>query len=177
MLHSIVTFINRPVMAVCLVLAIGSLPACASAPASPPPSNFSGGWSVKWCDRSNPKLDCGGFNISLVQEGNRLCGDFGGALVNLRQIDDGQIVGVVVGDTAILTIQSNRNNSINLVRAELQASRLKWRVVDQVRQGDSGDTDVIATNDELVRDERQATSGTPGHQTRTCSQITGRSKD
>lgn len=177
MLHSIVTFINRPVMAACLVLAIGSLPACASTPASAPPSDFSGGWSVKWCDRSNPKLDCGGFNISLVQEGNRLCGDFGGALVNLRQIDDGQIVGVVVGDTAILTIQSSRNNSINLVRAELQASRLKWRVVDQVRQGDSGDTDVIATNDELVRDVRQATPGTPGHQTRTCSQITGRSKD
>ena len=30
--------------------------------AQPPPADFSGAWSVRWCDRSNPKLDCGGFN-------------------------------------------------------------------------------------------------------------------
>ncbi|WP_313343637.1 hypothetical protein [Stenotrophomonas sp.] len=177
MLHSKVSCFSRPVMATCLLLGMGSLPACASTQPSAPPADFSGGWSVKWCDRSNPTLDCGGFNISLVQEGNRLCGDFGGALVNLRQIDDGQIVGTVVGDTAVLTVQSNRNNSITLVRAELQSTTLKWRAVDQVRPGDNGDTDVIATNDVLVRDEHQAKAGAPSDQTPTCNQITGNSKD
>ncbi len=32
-------------------------------------TDFNGGWSVRWCDKANPKLDCGGFNITLVQDG------------------------------------------------------------------------------------------------------------
>ncbi|MGH8039529.1 MAG: hypothetical protein ACREPD_17490 [Stenotrophomonas sp.] len=167
------TFINRPVMAASLLLAAGSLPACASTPASPPPSDFSGGWSVKWCDRSNPKLDCGGFNISLVQEGNRLCGDFGGALVNLRQIDDGTLVGTAVGNTAVLAVQSNRNSSIHLVRAELQGDLLKWEEVDLISKADNNDIDVIASDDVLRRDA-PPTGGKPSPSlNRTCRDVTG----
>lgn len=162
----------RPMMAACLLLGMSGLPACASTPKATPSADFSGNWSVKWCDRSNPKLDCGGFNISLVQEGTRLCGDFGGALVNLRQIDDGQVVGTVVGNTAVLAIQSNRNGSISLARAELHDNTLKWQVVDQIRSGDNGDTDVIATKDELKREPSPADVST-----RTCRQITGNSRD
>ncbi len=167
-----ISSMNRPIMAACLTLGMSALPACASSPKSAPSADFSGNWSVKWCDRSNPKLDCGGFNLSLVQEGTRLCGDFGGALVNLRQIDDGQVVGTVVGSTAVLTIQSNRNGSISLARAELHNNTLNWQVVDEVRQGDNGDTDVISTKDELKREPSSSNAGT-----RTCSQITDNSKD
>ncbi len=172
MLHLRPTFINRHIIAACLLLGMTTLPACASTPRSPPPADFSGNWAVKWCDRSNPKLDCGGFNLSLVQEGLRLCGDFGGALVNLRQIDDGQVVGTVVGNTAVLTIQSNRNGSISLARADLHGNTLTWKVVDEIRQGENGDTDVISTNDELKREPSSPEAGA-----RTCSQITGNSKD
>lgn len=172
MLHLRVPSIARSIMAACLLLAMSALPAYASPPKTTPSTDFSGNWSVRWCDRSNPKLDCGGFNLSLVQEGTRLCGDFGGALVNLRQIDDGQVVGTVVGDTAVLTIQSNRNGSISLARAELDDNTLKWQVVDEIRPGDNGDTDVISTKDELNREPGQAEANP-----RTCRQITGNSKD
>ncbi len=166
------TFIHHAIMASTLLLAIGTLPACASPSKTKPSADFSGGWAVKWCDRTNPKLDCGGFNVNLVQEGTRLCGDFGGALVNLRQIDDGQLVGTVVGNTAVLAVQSNRNGSISLARAELQGETLEWRVVDEIRQGDNGDTDVIAANDVLTRSSAPSKAGTA-----TCSQILGTSKE
>ncbi len=91
--HLRTTLIKHSIMAASLALGTGTLSACASTPESPPTADFSGNWHVKWCDRTNPKLDCGGFDISVVQEGNRLCGDFGGALVNLRQIDDGTLIG------------------------------------------------------------------------------------
>lgn len=130
---------------------LGPMPPDVATPKAVPPADVSGTWSVEWCDRINPKLDCGGFNVTLVQEGTRLCGDFGGALVNLRQIDDGQEVGIVVGNTAVLAVESGRNGSISLVRAERHGDTLKWRVVDSISKGDNGDTDVIAINDDLKR--------------------------
>jgi len=132
-----------------------SLIACASSSPAPASTkaNFNGGWSVKWCDKTNPKLDCGGFNITLIQEGERICGDFGGALVNLRQIDEGNIVGTVVGNTALLAVESMRNQSIVLVRAERRGSTLHWRVVDDIKRGGS-EIDVIASNSVLVQDSK-----------------------
>ncbi|MFC7519849.1 hypothetical protein ACFQS6_05600 [Xanthomonas populi] len=57
-----------------------------SPPAKAAKANFNGAWSVKWCDETNPKLDCCGFNVTLVQEGDRICGDLGGALVKRRNL-------------------------------------------------------------------------------------------
>ncbi len=162
----------------CLLLALAALPACASGPGpSSFTPDFNGSWAVEWCDRSNPQLDCGGFNVSLVQEGTRICGDFGGALVNLRQVDEGRVVGTTVGNTAVLAVESNRNGSIALVRAELQGSLLKWRVVDQIRKGENSDIDVVANNDELRKQEQQHSDATPSTSSRTCNQIVGNSKD
>lgn len=161
-----------------LLLAVAALPACASRPAfSSFTSDFNGSWAVEWCDRSNPQLDCGGFNVSLVQAGPRICGDFGGALVNLRQVDEGRVVGTVVGNTAVLAVESNRNGSIALVRAELQGALLKWRVVDEIRRGENNDIDVVANNDELRKQEQQHSDATPSTSPRTCNQITSNSKD
>jgi hypothetical protein len=142
-------------ISLCFLLASSALLiACASSSAEPvgAKANFNGGWSIKWCDKKNPKLDCGGFNITLIQEGDRICGDFGGALVNLRQIDEGTIVGTAVGNTAVLAVESNRNGSISLVRAKVNGNSLQWNVVDQVRRGDNNDIDIIATDDILTKD-------------------------
>ena len=165
--HLRMTLIKHSIMAASLALATATLPACASTPKSPPTADFSGNWHVKWCDRTNPKLDCGGFDISVVQEGNRLCGDFGGALVNLRQIDDGTLIGTAVGNTAVLAVQSRRNGVIVLVRAELLGDRLKWKVVDDIRRAENNDIEVIALDDVL---QRAPSSPQP---TRTCRQNTG----
>lgn len=123
--------------------------------------SFSGHWYVKWCDKTNPNLDCGGFNITLVQEGDRICGDFGGALVNLRQTDEGAIVGTKVGSTAVLAVESMRSRSIVLVRAELVGNTLHWKTVDQIRRGE-GDIDVIATNEVLTKKPSTALSAPRG---------------
>ena len=149
-----------------VLLCVGALSACASGPRKAPNRvDFSGGWAIEWCDHTNPTLDCGGFSVTLVQEGNRICGDFGGALVNLRQIDEGGVVGTVVGDTAVLAVQSSRNGSISLVRAEHHGTALNWRVVDEIRRRENADIDVIANNDVL---ERQPRRGRPS--SRSCAQ-------
>ncbi|WNH51349.1 hypothetical protein [Stenotrophomonas oahuensis] len=172
--HLRITFIKNSAMAACLVLATVALSACASTPKTAAIADFSGSWYVKWCDRTNPKLDCGGFDISVVQEGNRMCGDFGGALVNLRQIDDGTLIGTAVGNTAVLAVQSNRNGAIHLVRAELQGDALKWEEVDLIRKADNNDILVIATSDVLRRSE-PPTEGRPSPSlNRTCRDVTTR---
>lgn len=133
--------------------------ACASSqPVQAAKADFNGVWSVKWCDKSNPKLDCGGFNVTLAQKGERICGDFGGALVNLRQTDEGTIVGAAIGKTAVLTVRSQRSQAILLIRVELNDDTLSWRAVDTVQRGE-GDIDVIASNDVLTR--TPSTASTP----------------
>ena len=95
-------------------------------------------------------LDCGGFNVSLVQRNESICGDFDGALVGLRQVDEGTVVGSAVGDTAILAVESLRSQAILLVRAERSGDTLRWKVIDDVKRG-VGDIDVIALDDILIR--------------------------
>ena len=114
---------------------------------------FSGEWSVEWCDKADPKADCGGFSVSLAQDGDRLCGSYSGARVRLTQIDEGgsrAIRGVVVGDTAVLTIESGRSGAIYLVSAGVRGDRMRWKMRETVREADQ-DIDIIATDDELVR--------------------------
>ncbi|TWT19071.1 hypothetical protein FQY83_11915 [Luteimonas marina] len=111
-------------------------------------ADFNGSWSVEWCDRADPDLDCGGFSVTLVQDGSHICGGFGGALVNLRQVDEGDVVGRVDGDTAILEVRSGRNDAIVRVRARRVGGDLHWEQDGTVRRG-GPDIDVIAFDDVL----------------------------
>jgi len=145
------------------------LVACASSqPVRAAKADFNGAWAVKWCDKTNTKLDCGGFNITLVQEGDRICGDFGGALVNLRQTDEGSIVGTAVGNTAVLAVESMRNQAIVLVRAEQRGDSLHWRAIDNIKRGGT-DIDVIASNDMLTKAPKTS------REKQTCDSLLGRS--
>src|SRR3546814_6739693 len=88
-------------------------------------ADFDGDWSVEWCDKTHPGSDCGGFNITLVQEDDRICGTYSGANAGLSQIDDGSpraILGAVVRNVAILAISSTRSGDIYLDR---KSTRLK----------------------------------------------------
>jgi hypothetical protein len=140
----------------CLVPA---LLACASIqPAYASKPVFDGEWSVQWCDKTDPRADCGGFNLSLAQNGDRLCGTYDGARARLSQIDEGDaraIHGAVVGNVAILTIESARSGDIYLVRASVQGDVLRWRMLDTVKDVD-GDIDIIAYDDTLRRNSRRA---------------------
>lgn len=148
---------NRLFLLLC-VIACTVLTGCVSgSPTRDKHADFSGTWSVQWCSKTDPSLDCGGFNVSLVQRDESICGDFGGALVGLRQVDEGTVVGSAIGDTAILTVQSQRNQAVVLVRAERSGNMMRWKVIDDVKRG-SGDIDVIALDDTLMRDGATALS-------------------
>lgn len=148
----------NPVVLLLCVIACAVLAGCVSgSPAHNKRADFSGAWSVQWCSKTDPSLDCGGFNVRLVQRNESICGDFGGALVGLRQVDEGTVIGSAVGDTAILAVESLRNQAILLVRAERIGDTLRWKVIDDVKRG-SGDIDVIALDDILIRDGAKESS-------------------
>ncbi len=71
-------------------LAASTLLACVSRgpPAAQPA--FDGEWTIRWCDKTRPNAECGGFWLTLIQRGDTLCGTFNGARVNFAQIDEGQ---------------------------------------------------------------------------------------
>ncbi len=143
---------TSPVLLQLCFIACVVLAGCVSgSPAHGKRADFSGTWSVQWCSKTDPSLDCGGFNVSLVQRNESICGDFGGALVGLRQVDEGTVVGSAVGNIAILAVESLRSQAILLVRAERSGDTLRWKVIDDVKRG-SGDIDVIALDDILIRD-------------------------
>jgi hypothetical protein len=150
------------------------LSGCASQSVQVEKHDFNGRWSVKWCDRTNPALECGGFDVTLVQNGERICGDFGGALVNLRQIDDGSVIGTAVDEIAILAVESYRNGSISLVRATLKGSDLHWKEVDSIMRGGS-DIAIIATDDVLVKSRHASLQPDESRREKAaCNSILGR---
>lgn len=139
----------------CLSVIVGiSLALSVALPASAgKPSSFDGEWAVQWCDRDDPKAECGGFFLSLVQRGDRLCGTYDGARVRLSQLDEGDaraIHGVAIGKDAVLTIESARSGDIHLVRATVRGDAMRWRIVDTIRDAD-GDIDVLAYDNTLKR--------------------------
>ena len=116
-------------------------------------ATFDGEWAVQWCDRGDPKAECGGFFLSLVQHGERLCGSYDGARVRLSQLDEGDsraIHGVAIGREAVLTIESARSGDIHLVRATVRGDAMHWRIVDTIHDVD-GDIDVLAYDNTLKR--------------------------
>ena len=159
------------------ILCAGLVACASSQPVRAAKADFNGGWSVEWCDKSNPELDCGGFNITLVQDGDRICGDFGNALVNLRQTDEGSIIGTAVGSTAVLAVESYRNGSIVLVRAQLTGDELRWSIVDEIKDSDSSDIDIVTANETLKKDEDTRKINTHSKGTQTCDSFLGRSGD
>jgi hypothetical protein len=114
-------------------------------------ADFSGSWSVQWCDKTDPEADCGGFDIDLTQAGDKISGDAFGARVRLAQIDEGGIIhGIAVGNTAILTIESLRSGGIYLIKAAVDGNCMRWEMRDTIRKAER-DIDIIALDDVLTR--------------------------
>lgn len=137
-----------------------SLPTAALAVSPPKPAqtDFTGTWSVTWCDKARPTADCGGFTVFLFQQGQRLCGSHHGATVGLSRLDEGaprSIVGAVTGKQAVMTVHSTRaseTGTLFLATAQHLGSTLKWRIAETVL-GDNADH-VVAQQANL---RRQAT--------------------
>lgn len=117
-------------------------------------SALDGSWIALMCDPQRPELECGRFDIRLIQAGSRLCGSYFGARIGLSQIDEGDpkaIKGQATADGAVLTVRSSRNGAIYLVRLSGRQGALHWQVVDTVLDGEN-DVDIIALDSVLKRD-------------------------
>jgi hypothetical protein len=114
-------------------------------------SPFDGAWSVEWCDRSRPEVDCGGFHLDLVQNGSKLCGTYNGARVGLSQVDeDGEASGTATGESAVLSVESQRSGAKYAAHAVIRGSQLHWKLGETLRRGDQ-DIDIIAFDAKLER--------------------------
>jgi hypothetical protein len=93
---------------------------------------------MRWCDKANPRQnpeDCGHFQVTLVQKGDSICGDYYGATLNLSKVDEGGgIWGVAVDHTAVLTLRSAREDSaFGLGRVQLrQDNQLDWELIRDI---------------------------------------------
>jgi hypothetical protein len=99
--------------------------------------NFSGFYSVALCSngKDNP---CGLATLSLIQTGNRVCGDHSFVTAGGGRLNDGfpgSVIGVTVGQVAILTIKSGRNDGIVIGKAVLKGKNLYWQTLEQVQEG------------------------------------------
>ncbi len=112
---------------------------------------FDGEWAVVWCDKSKPDVECGGFNLGLVQDGSRLCGAYDSARVGLSQIDEGgRVLGTADGSTATLAIESERSGGKYAAVALLDQGRLHWKLGETLRKAGQ-DIDIIAIDERLDR--------------------------
>lgn len=134
--------------------AASTLPTSESGEVAHQPSantDFSGSWSVQWCDKTDPEADCGRFDIDLTQAGDKISGDAFGARVRLAQIDEGGIIhGIAIGNTAILTIESLRSGGIYLIKAAVDGNCMRWKMRDTIRKAER-DIDIIALDDVLTK--------------------------
>ena len=110
---------------------------------------FSGTWAVRWCNEARPDLECGGFWVTLVQAGPRVCGEYGGARVNFAQVDEGRVTGTASGNTAQLRVRSDRNQTVVEVQAKRVGEDLHWTQGDTIERG-GNDISIIAIEDILV---------------------------
>lgn len=139
-----------------IVCLLSGVVACASiSPAHGAEPDFNGAWSVEWCDKENPERECGAFNLYLVQDGDRLCGEHQMATVGLGRLDEGQpgsVLGSVSGNRATVVIDATRSGAKYLATAERTGSRLQWRIIGMVLAGEWDEPIILPHKSTLTRD-------------------------
>ena len=116
--------------------------------------DFSGVWSVKWCDKAKPDRDCGGFSLYLVQDGDRICGEHQVATVGLGRLDEGDpgtVLGNVDGNMATVVIDATRTGAKYLATAQRSGNRIQWRLVGMVEAGEFSEPTIIPRSETLAR--------------------------
>lgn len=85
----------------------------------------------------------------MRQTGDRICGEYSGGLVNLRQVDEGYISGTADDDVATLDVSSERNGEMARVHVLRTGDGLHWKQVG-TPHGGATDISVIAINEVLT---------------------------
>ena len=141
--------------------ALGLLILSSSVWAGPRLPDFSGVWGSDRCGNAGKEASCGALVIYLVQKKDRICGSYFGTRQHLSQVDEGEprsVRGLVVGNTAVVSIESGRNGAIYLGTARKSGGTLHWEVVETIRKASSGDMDLIASNQSMKKKAGNATA-------------------
>lgn len=159
---------NITAIQMAITLAAALLLGCAHAERSGTTAEIEGRWEVKWCDKRAPASECGGFAVELNRNGDLVTGESFGARPRLAQIDEGgRVHGLLVGTTAVLTVESLRSGAIYLVRVSVGGNCLHWKVEDTIRPAEQ-DIDIIAFDEVLTRVSAAKGGEISGNQARAC---------
>lgn len=109
-------------------------------------TNFSGVWSMKNCDASEPKRECGVFYLYLIQQGGRICGEHFVATQGLSRLDEGDpgtVLGVVRGNKAVFFIKSTRNNASYVAEGTIAGRSFAWHRIGMTTAGKDDEPSII----------------------------------
>lgn len=124
--------------------------------------NFEGTWVIDIRPKSQRNAECGHAYFTLLQEGDRLCGDHTFATPNCGRLNEGfpgSVKGVIVGSTAVLIVTSGRNGAIVMGKATRKGSTLHWTTLEEIKAGESeGDSPLILDKGTLKLETPQAAS-------------------
>ncbi len=130
-----------------LACLLSALFACVCVPpARAETSPFEGAWVATWCDQENPERECGRFELYLVDERGRLCGQHFVATPGLSRLDEGDpasVLGVWDRNKASFIITNTRNDSKLMATATLVGGRLRWRLEGMVVPGINSEPAII----------------------------------
>lgn len=149
---------KRIFLATLLLSASTGFTACASLPAMErATSDFSGAWSVKMCDESDSKLQCGAFDLYLIQDENgRICGEHFVATPGLARLDESDpatVLGTAGQEVGVVIIKSTRNDARYMARLSMVGDRLHWKLVGMVSSGLNDEPPIIPGEKTLDRTE------------------------
>ena len=121
----------------------GSIPAAAGN------ANFAGNWTSDTRPAEMRSRDdiCGNVSLVLTQDGEDIHGAYYNAPVGCGRIEDGgQVHGVAIGNSAVLTITSARNGAVAIGVARISSGRLTWTLKEYATDGEpSGDDLILGT--------------------------------
>lgn len=118
--------------------------------------DFSGRWFIdlRSKEERKAKVECGYAEFYLEQKGKKITGQHTFSTPQCGRMNDSEdetVQGEVVGSTAILTVTSGRNGAVVRGKAVLKKGTLHWQIVEELKEGEKGDSALILEKGILVR--------------------------
>lgn len=145
-------------LTVLLFFAGAASTACTSSLAKQPAQpDFTGAWSVDLCNEADPKLQCGTFDLYLVQDQQgRICGEHFVATPGLGRLDETDpttVLGTIADSMAVVVIRSTRNEARYIARLSEDDDRIRWEIIGMVAEGLNNEPPIIPVKKILRRTE------------------------
>ncbi len=139
-----------------LILSLASVGICSDE------VNFTGTWVIDIRSKDERNAECGHAYFTLLQKGNRICGDhvfYTPGCGRLNEGYPGSVMGIVVGSTAVLVVTSGRNGAIVMGKATRKGNTINWVTLEDIKSGEpEGDSPLILGKGTLKLDKSQSIS-------------------